>query len=66
LGIEKKNIQLEKNDFGSWDILINKKIYGKIVFVEGCYDILIVIDYNNLINMQFVNFVECLNYIDQI
>lgn len=66
MGIEKKNIQLEKNDFGSWDILINKKIYGKIVFVEGCYDILIVIDYNNLINMQFVNFVECLNYIDQI
>ena len=66
LNIDKKNIELEKNDFGSWDILINKKIYGKIVFVERCYDILIVIDNNNIINKQFVNFVECLNYIDQI
>lgn len=66
LNIEKKNIEIQKNDFGSWDILINKKIYGKIVFVKGCYDILIEIDNNNLINKQFVNFVECLNYIDQI
>lgn len=62
----KKNIKLEKNDFDNWDILINKKIYGKIVFVKGCYDILIEIDTNNLINKQFVNFVDCLNFIDQI
>lgn len=62
----KKNIDLEKNDFGCWDILINKKIYGKIVYIQECYDVLIEIDKNNLINKQFVNFAECLNYIDQI
>jgi len=61
----KKNIQLEKNIFGSWDIIINKKIYGMIVCINGCYDILI--DYqNNLINKQFGNFVECLNFVNQL
>lgn len=64
--IDKKNISIDKNDFGSWDILINKKIYGRIVYVKGCYDILIQIDDDNLINKQFVNFIECLNFIDQI
>lgn len=62
----KKNIELEKNVFDSWDILINKKIYGRIVFVKGFYDVLIEIDKNNLINKQFINFVECINFIDQI
>lgn len=62
----KKNIELEKNDFGCWDILINKKIYGKIIYIQDCYDVLIEINKNNLINKQFVNFVECLNFIDQI
>jgi hypothetical protein len=61
----KKKIKLEKNDYGSWNILLNKKIYGMIVKVNGCYDILV--DYeNNLINKQFINFVECLNFVNQL
>ena len=59
----KKKIKLEKNDYGSWNILLNNKIYGMIVKVNGCYDILV--DYkNNLINKQFINFVECLNFVN--
>lgn len=61
----KKNIQLEKNNFGGWDIIINEQMCGMIVCVEYAYDVLINYN-NNLLNKHFGNFVECLNYVNQL
>jgi len=61
----KKNIKLEKNNFGNWDILIDEKLYGMIININECYDVLVNYQ-NNLINKQFVNFVECINFVNQL
>ncbi len=61
----KKNINLEKNNFGSWDIIIDEQMCGLIVCVYNSYDILI--NYNkNIINKHFGNFIECLNFVNQL
>lgn len=62
---ENNKFQLEKNNNEFWNILIDGNVYGMIVCVYGCWDILI--DYQkNLINKQFGNFIECANYLNQL
>jgi hypothetical protein len=39
--------------------------YGMIVNINNWYDILIYYD-NNLINKQFNNFIDCLNFVNNL
>lgn len=61
----KKNIHVEKNNFGSWDIMINNKLRGMVVCAVHTYDVLIYYN-DNLLNKQFCNFIECVNYVNQL
>lgn len=56
--LNKKNIKIKKNNFNSYDVLIDNILSGMIIEIDNVFDVLIIIN-ANIINKQFDNFYDC-------